>query len=191
MVERNNDSIDPESQTTKRVEAEFPNDPEERYGALLASFNIGPKAATLLLLPRDLQSYISPEDLARKFSEVIITSAMAGVKPVTSAAYCSNTLCPIGLVAKEYVIDYFGREELAGFGLTEAGQKYGLAAACLALDFENRHKFSLFPILGSTVTSSKEGTRAPLTRARILTLLSRTPELLREVEISKDTSFAL
>lgn len=169
---------------SKRVESEFPTDPQERLGALLASFNIGPKATTFLLLPEN--GYISPGDLARGFRETVSGTGMAETDKITAPNYCYQALCPIGLVAKEYSIDYFGVEKLVGFGKTSAGQWYGTAAAALVLDFELRHQKSLFPIFGSTNTTSAKGERAPLTRARILELLFSQTAPVRKADILRE-----
>lgn len=181
--------IQEESILPGREKVEFPKDPQERWGALLSSFNTGTKAVTLLLLPDG--SYISSGDLATRFRELVVGTAMASVDSKTSTSYCLHTLCPIGLVAREYTIDRFGSQQLVGFGLTAAGKEYGMPAACLTLDFEDKHKISLYQVLGATQNSSTEVQRAPYTRALILQLLSKANQSLREADIVQELKIPL
>lgn len=176
-------ATDSENPTRRHQEdGKFPEDPEERLAALLAAFNFGPKAVTLLLLPEP-DSYISPQDLAREFKQLMAGTEMGQVREYTAPDYCHGTLCPIGLVARKYTFNNWGKEELVGFGLSPAGQHYGLAASCLVLEFEQEQGFSLFQVLGQTASSSSHNRRAPMTRARILELLVQEQQPQREVDI--------
>ncbi len=172
-----------ESSTRKRVEQEFPESEDEGLSALLASFNMGPKAVTQLLLPYN--GYISPTDLRRGFREAFKGTQVADFSEGVPSVYCTQTLCRIGLVAREYLIEYFGMEKLVGFGLTEAGRRYGIPAACLALYFEEQHQQSLYSVFGSIKVDSPEQQRAPFTRAKILLALDQ-KEKLRELDICRE-----
>lgn len=182
MREKETTQLDNEQQR-RRVEIEFPASPEGRLGALLASVNIGPKAVTLLLLPSP-GVYIAPyPDLANKFREIFRGTPLEGFANTIAPEYCRQSLSRIGLVAAEYSIDYYGAEKVVGYGKTEAGEKYGVPAAALALAAEAKHNRSLYPILGATNVSSPELKRAPLTRAQILLFLSEQTEPVTEKKI--------
>jgi hypothetical protein len=171
-------------QEKRRESSEFPKDPEERLEALLASFNIGPKAATLLLLPPSPDSYLPIPDLTESFrNEVVVGTEMKDVHHTTAFAYCHKTLCPIGLVARKYTIDFFGKGVLVGFRLTKAGRVYGVPGACLTLYFEKKHHFSLYPVLGPTHTPFPESKRAPFLRAKILEVLHEQAYPIRQVDL--------
>lgn len=109
--------------------------------------------------------------------------------------YCSYTLAPIGLVAKEA----FG-PDLATFGysITDYGKALGIPLAGLLLDFSERHNISLNKLFGSTVSNSKGKTmkaddseeefkkRAPTTTLKILFETLTSPQLpIREADIVK------
>ncbi|EKD65657.1 MAG: hypothetical protein ACD_50C00024G0004 [uncultured bacterium] len=174
----------------RRVEQEFPKNGDERLNALLGSFNMPTKAVVQQLLPYN--GYISPDALVRDFREVFKGTELASFDSKSIISYCFNTLCPIGLVAQEYTIEYFGKDKLVGFGLTEAGAKYGIPAACLALYFENERKQSLYPTFGAIHKKNSEEQRTPHTRAKILWLLNECPnltekEVARELGINNST----
>lgn len=164
-----------------RIEqVDFPEDPQKRLGLLLASVNSGPKAVTALLLP-SAGLYIPPyPDLVTRFKEMMSGTEMADVAKSTVVGYCQDSLCEIGLVAREYQIDYWGSEKLVGFGLTDAGEDYGTLAAALALAVETKHDVSLYSILGASNTKSQEALRAPLSRALILMFLANFHEPVTE-----------
>lgn len=164
----------------RSLEEQFPTDPQERLAALLASYNIGPKSVTHLLLPA--YGYISTEDLRKKFRKVFAGTDIQQFRPHIVDQYCEDTLCPIGLVAKRYSIDVFGVEKVIGYGLTEAGNKYGTPAAALSLYFETSHNVSLYPILGSTSSPSADK-RAPYARARVLQALQEEGQPLRQADL--------
>ena len=154
---------------------------DKRLGSVLSSVNVGPKSATLLLLPYG--SYISPGDLVKNFKSVVRGSGMDQTSFITAPHYCEASLAPIGLVAKAYTIDYFGKDIVAGFELTDAGRRYGIPAAALALHFENQYQTSLYPVLGQINTRYPEQHRGPYSRAMILSLLSKRGGILREADV--------
>lgn len=167
----------------------FPMESNRRLDSLLSSVNVGPKATTLLLLPHE--SYISPADLGKSFKSAVAGSGMEHVDSVAAPNYCGASLVPIGLVAKEYKMDYSGGDTLIGYELTDAGKIYGVPAAALALLFEKQHNTSLYPILGQINTRFPEQHRGPYSRAMILSLLSKKGGPLREADICKELGISL
>mgnify|MGYP001608145838 FL=1 len=174
---------------SRKEEPPFPEDPNKRLESVLSSVNVGPKAATLLLLPYG--SYISPADLVRNFRPIMAGTGMEHTSFITAPNYCGASLVPIGLVAKEYTMDYFGRDILVGYELTDAGKRYGIPASALALFFERQHQTSLYPILGQIGTRYPEQHRGPYSRAMILTLLSKRGGRLREADICQELGISL
>ena len=172
-----------------RKELPFPEDRDKRLGSVLSSVNVGPKSATLLLLPYG--SYISPGDLVNNFRSVVKGSGMEKTSFITAPHYCEFSLAPIGLVAKQYTIDYFGKDVVVGFELTDAGKRYGIRAAALALYFENQHQTSLYPILGQINTRYPEKNRGPYSRTMILSLLAKRGGRLREADICQELGISL
>lgn len=170
-----------ETSINTRVEkVDFPRDPQERLGILLASVNVGPKAMTELLLPPSGQ-FIAPwPGLSDKFRRMVAGTDMVGVTNTTAVGYCTKSLCGIGLVAREYTIDYWGAKKLIGLGLSDAGEKYGVFAAALALATERKYEVSLYPIFGASNTSSKDALRAPLSRAMSMLFLANFTEPVTE-----------
>lgn len=151
----------------ERRETEFPSDIDGRMEAILSSFNAAPKASTHLLLTK---SMIDPLSLNRLFRGLMRETMIRDLRDGTASSYCQDSLCRIGLVAKEINFDYFGKEVLAGFIPTVAGETYGWPIAAFFLSFEKEHGFSLYPIFGQSQQGRGEH-RAPLTRAKILKFL--------------------
>ncbi|OGE26481.1 hypothetical protein A3C26_00560 [Candidatus Daviesbacteria bacterium RIFCSPHIGHO2_02_FULL_39_12] len=171
--------------TERKVETlPFPQDPKERLNALLSSLNFGPKAVTLLLLPQH-GVYISPGELTAQFRGTFQGSEMSTVSKTTARGYTRESLFNLGLVAEEYSMDHFGQKKIVGYGQSEAGQKYGVRAACLVLKTENENGISLRLFFGSSNTNSQEQVRAPLTRALILRLLRGQSKPVTEIEIAR------
>lgn len=107
--------------------------------------------------------------------------------------YCSLSLSPIGLVAKETIDQQLG---IYGYQITELGQELGVPLAGLLLDFSKRHNISLNRFFGSTTSRARmaqveQGAgeadfkkRAPLTTVKILRELVTSPSLpIRETDI--------
>ena len=113
-----------QAKSLRKEELPFPEDRDKRLGSVLSSVNVGPKSVTLLLLPYG--SYISPGDLVNNFRSVVRGSEMEKTSFITAPHYCEYSLEPIGLVAKQYTIDYFGKDVVVGFELTDAGRRYGI-----------------------------------------------------------------
>lgn len=55
----------PQTKSLRKEEFPFMEALDKRLGSILSSVNVGPKSATLLLLPYG--SYISPGDLVKNF----------------------------------------------------------------------------------------------------------------------------
>lgn len=156
-----------------RKERPFPEDPIERAGLLLASFNASPKAADQMILT---PSTTSTADVNRRFRELYAGTDFGDNlrNREMGTEYLRATLYPIGLVAEEISINYFGVSKITGYSLTDAGIQYGQPGAAKFLEFETEEGFSLYPIFGKTGTSSPDEIRTPLIRAKILmSLLGR------------------
>ena len=179
----------PQTKSLRKEEFPFMEASDKRLGSILSSINVGPKSATLLLLPYG--SYISPGDLVKNFKSVVKGSGMEKTSFITAPHYCEYSLAPIGLVAKEHTIDYFGRDVVVGFELTDAGRRHGIPAASLALHFENQYQTSLYPVLGQINTRYPEHQRGPYTRAKILSLLFEREGHLREADICQELGISL
>lgn len=150
----------------ERKENPFPDDLEGRLNAVLNVVNTELKTVTLLHL----------DDVPAEGSEIRArireTVGQIGYLPETNCfkQYCHQTFFPIGTVAEETVRRENIEAVYPAYSLTEAGKRYGLPIAALALKFAVENQQSLFEILGSTSSSGK--TRAPLNRVRILKLLA-------------------
>lgn len=169
------------------VEAEFPKDPKERFGALLAAVNIGPKATTLLLLPPK-GSYVAPNTLGRQLMDTLAGIPEADfLRTTTAPQYCYQSFVNIGLVASAYTIPTMGGEILVGYSRTKAGDEYGIPAASLAHTFEYKHKdINLFNVLGAISLNTPDGHRAPLTRALVLMYLAKQTSPVTEADMVKE-----
>ncbi|MBI2025923.1 MAG: helix-turn-helix transcriptional regulator [Candidatus Levybacteria bacterium] len=167
---------------------EFPTNPRGRLSALLGAFNGTPKAVTFLLIPQ--VGAIIQQDLANKFIETFSGTPLEEFDPITTWSYMDTTLLPIGLVTERVEIGpngYLMRE--VAFERTPAGEKYGVPAATLALDFEKRHEISLRKILGKTASPSKDKVKAPFVRASILLFLAERQTPLRRQDIIDELGF--
>lgn len=170
--------------TQKKVEAKaFPDDLEGRKNAILASVNTGLKSVTAFLLPPEGQ-YISPKDLSTRFKQTFMGTDVGEFHPDVPVNYCLQTLVPRGLVAQEYTIDYFGTSKVVGFGLTSAGQHYGLSSAALALEFESETGESLYPIFGS-IGETNDGRMTQFTRAQMLQVLKDSPISMTQADLCR------
>lgn len=113
----------------------------------------------------------------------------------TLAAYCAQSLAPIGLVAREEM-DEKGQW---GYAKTEYGQKVGAPFAALLLDFSLKHpQTTLRELLGETQSRSAdlqsgEKKRSPAVRSRLLRelLKYKEPVSVSELEIGLDESTEL
>ncbi len=145
-------------------EMPFPSDLEGRLGAVLNVVNSELKGATLIHLD---EGYSIGADIAER-----IRRSAPGIKLPHSSnftAYCKHSLFPLGLVARENFVMSGGNSERIGYGLTEAGKKYGQPIAVFSLIHAVDNNYSLFNVLGST--HSKGNTRSPLNKVKILTFL--------------------
>ena len=153
-------------------EEPFPEDTEGRLNNLLNIVNTELKSLSLLHLSRE-HAYTGSE----LYSKVRQTLQGKGYlpSPVSFSKYCSDTLYPIGTVAKEEIIADNGITRSCAYRLTDAGEKYGLPLAAFALDWAIKHKQSLFSTLGSTISPGKS--RAPFNRAKMLEILAETSDI--------------
>jgi DNA-binding Lrp family transcriptional regulator len=107
--------------------------------------------------------------------------------------YCSYSLSPIGLVAKE-ILDQ--GSSTFGYAITEYGQQLGVPLAGLLLDFSEKHNVPLNQLFGGTNSSAKiiqKGEaeeievkkRSPSTTLAIIKSLLRASSFpLREIDIA-------
>ena len=185
MLETREGIASPKEQVRFR---EFPTNPLDRLSVLLGSFNGSPKAIAFLLTPTE--GGISQKNLLKEFSDAVSGTPMEQIYPLTMWGYMDGTLVPAGLVAERMVINQsVAMKQETFFTRTGAGEKYGVPAAALTLDFENRHQVSLIKILGQTATPSKDRVRAPFVRASILLLLSERQLSLRRQDIIEELGF--
>lgn len=149
---------------------EFPTDRMERLGAVLSVVHAGPKSYLLRALPEN-------GDLA-DLSD--LSAMMASVVKQTNFKYSINTLrlvqdyleqslVNIGMVVKVLNVEAAGHQIPVAYGLTQAGIRYGIPAASMALVFEQENPdISLYEVFGSTSSHSNLERRAPIDRAMIL-----------------------
>lgn len=164
---------------TFKKEAGFPTDVDGRMEAILSSFNATPRAVVQLLLR---QSMTDKAPLAHMFKDVMADSGMEEVTPeIAIFSYC-QTLCSIGLVVAE-TVDYFGREKIVGYSLTQASMQYGRPTAAFFLEFERFNGFSLFPVFGS-INLARGEHRAPFSRAAIIKALEKVDK--REIDLVRE-----
>lgn len=151
--------------------SQFPEEPWERTGLLLNSaINLGPKSTLLMLLPGEGE-YLPIEDMGRSFRQAVGGSETFYDKlpPSVVAQFCRESLEDIGMVARAVGVTHSTEQVIAGYGLTPAGEKYGVRAAALALDFEYNHEdISIYEIFGQTSGPSKTDARAPMLRAQLM-----------------------
>lgn len=150
--------------------------------ALLGAFNGAPKAITFLLLPEGQP--VRQRELSGLFLSAVAETPLAEFNPLVTWRYIDITLQPAGLVA-ETVYPGAGRNALNDtlFRRTEAGERYGVPAAALILDFEWRHEVSLRKILGKTASPSQDQIRAPYVRSEILLMLDGLTDPVRRQDI--------
>lgn len=168
---------------------------DEQMGNLLAAVGNHEAKAITLILMRNGNIY----DRTGLHREVINAQGKnKGWKMDRSGPfqYCSHSLAPIGLVAKETL-----NSDLSTYGyqITEDGKELGIPLAGLLLDFSERHNISLSELLGSTLSSSskekimqteKEETdfkkRSPSTTLKIFyELLTSSSLPIREADLGK------
>jgi DNA-binding MarR family transcriptional regulator len=162
-----------------RREEPFPNDLEGRLDAILNVVNSELKSVTLLHLREQAMNGSEIRTAIRK-------NLREGVYLVlypTFTGYCKNSLFPIGMVAREEILEDGSINALIGYSITEAGIKYGLPIAAFSLAYAHENDVSLFSILGPT--SSQGDSRAPSNRIKILKFL-RNREKVSETEIASD-----
>ena len=163
-----------------KKEVEFPKDPEKRFEAIFAAIgNSEAKCLTLLTLS---EKPLTAFELHHKFLEE--SGGVWKTDRKTPAAYCFNTLVPIGLVVEVDILHYESKVWVSGFRLTEAGIKYGQPIAAFLLEKSSNLPYSLLEIFGQTAKCSGK-TRSVLNRARILEFLSQKDTVRRETDISK------
>lgn len=164
---------------------EFPTDPQERSRVLLTRFNNTLKSAVFLLTPTVGQ--IRAFDLENAFADILSGTAMQVISKHTVRSYIISSLMPGGLIGQTRIVDEKKPTQTYYFQ-TESGQKYGLQAAVLGLDFEMRNKISLVNIFGESGVSSD--VRAPFVRAEILQLLATSKGPLTRKEIADTLGYA-
>lgn len=174
-----------ETGSSVRKESEFPSNIEGRMEAILSSFNVSPKTVTMLLLS---EAITDPSSLSRTFRDTVVGSSISEFDVKTASSYCHQSLCPIGLVAEEITLDYYGHDKIIGFALTRAGSEYGQPIAAFFLDFERKNGISLYPIFGQTQKARGEH-RGPINRAQILKELQEGEK--REVEIATQLGISI
>lgn len=148
-------------------EAEFPEDPKERFNAVFAALgNSEAKCLTLLSLS---EGPLTRDALHAKFTEV--SSGVWQTNRGSQTEYCYNTLIPIGLVAEADTLYFGATEYITGYRLKPAGQKFGQPIAAHLLAQSATLPYSLLEIFGQTSKGRGES-RSVLNRAKILELLS-------------------
>ncbi|MBS3081062.1 helix-turn-helix transcriptional regulator [Candidatus Pacearchaeota archaeon] len=157
-------------------EKSFPSSLENRLASVANAINTELKSATLLHLddtPRE----------AREIKQRVRETIGKGYLPVvnTFKAY-GNTLHDIALVARQTIVRDTGEVAHVGYSLTEAGNRYGLSAAVMSLEYSIENNISMFQILGST--TSHGDSRSPYNRMKILDELRKKREL-REIDLER------
>ncbi|MEK6927710.1 MAG: ArsR family transcriptional regulator [Nanoarchaeota archaeon] len=147
-------------------EMPFPSDLEGRLNAVLNSVNSELKGATLIHLD---EGYSLGADITARIRRSVPGIKLPRVENFDS--YCKHSLFPIGLVARENFVMSGGNSERVGYGLTEAGKKYGQPIAVFSLIYAVDNNYSLFNLLGSTHTDGS--TRSPLNKVKILKFLRK------------------
>ena len=170
----------------RREAKTFPTDVRERFSCVIRVVKSATLRDSLGLLP-PAGEYAEPDELTERLNGLYAGTPMAGLRGQIVTSYYKNSLCEVGMVAEAYEINHARVPLLLGFGLTEAGMKYGVRAAILASYFEWHYGISLFAGLGQT--GSAYDLSAPYARARILLLLGERDEPLREVDIEKRLGF--
>lgn len=151
---------------------------QERLRRVVSSFNTSPEAIITLLLTEELEFGWR---ITRRLGSLYETTAMGGFFPNTFRPY-SETLQSMGIVAENRsVLDNRGRT-MKRFCLTDFGSRYAQPAAAAFVDFELRHRMSLYPVLGQTAKTGQSVERAPLTRTLILLVLQSGERSVRETE---------
>lgn len=163
---------------------EFSQEAWEKAGRAFSAFNNGIKAALFLEIARSTNpgTYLSIEAIAARFWDLFSgTELLEAVRKHTKGlvvSYCQESLCDVGLLTEEYNL----QGELIGFGLTQDGRDFGIAAAAQVLRFENSKNQSVLPLLGATNSAGK--TRSPANRTKVLDYLARHPYAVREADLS-------
>ncbi len=166
---------------------------DERLGNLVSAVGNHEAKAITLILMRDGNTYNSGN-----LYNALINSQGEKRGWITNKnlpfTYCSFSLSPIGLVAKEII-----NPDLStyGFAITKEGQEMGIPLAGLLLDFSERHNTSLNKLFGSTVSRSpvqntQEGIefkkRSPTNAVKVLYEIVTSPHLpIRETDIARET----
>jgi DNA-binding HxlR family transcriptional regulator len=166
----------------------------EKMGNLLSAVGNNEAKAITLILMRNGNIY-SQGDLYRAILDAQGENKGWKMGHLIPFNYCSNSLSPIGLVAKEIV-----NRDLSTYGymITEEGKDLGVPLAGLLLDFSKRHNVSLYQFLKNTNSSSKNihtekgdeyRNRSPSTTLNLLLKLVSFPSFpIREADLLKEMS---
>ncbi len=168
----------------RTIEEPFPNDLEGRLANVLNVVNTELKSATLLHL--DDQS-VEGSAIRKRIQDTV---GMDQILPKANVFddYCSVTLVPMGMVARQEVVYATRENETVGYALTEAGEKYGQLIAAFSLQWAATHEMSLYLALGRTGSRGKS--RCPENAIRILKALRAVRKPLRMEDIREVLSWS-
>lgn len=165
----------------------FSEEDWEKAGKVIPGLNNGVKAGLFLEIAKSTKpgTYLSVEDIVDRFknlfagTELLKAFSKHNGTGINVVSYCRNSLCGVGLLTAELNLE--GKP--IGFGVTQEGLDYGIDAALLTLQLENKTGQSLFAVLGQTASSSPGDVRSPFSRAKILDYLARHPHAVREADV--------
>lgn len=169
--------------------ADFPSDPMERLGIVLAgAVNTGVKSGLMLQFP-PYGEYVDAKELAASFRNSIgfTGTPFDSIAANVVDAYCQHSFVNVGLMARTLEMNSGGVPELLGYTWTEPGAIYGPRAAAVGLLFEYFHDdIGIYEVFGHTATSSENDVRAAFVRSEIMLKLFDNPDGLLLSELYKN-----
>lgn len=152
---------------------------DERIGDMLAGFGNSESKATTFLVLALKKIPLTRMDL---YNELMDVQGEGGWKMNHNNPfiYCTNSLAPVGLVAKKVVYE---EKKIYGYEVTPYGEKIGVPFAGLLLDWSLRYPdFSLYQIFGSTQSGGKtRETKSQSEDTAMLTHKNRSPATVLQI----------